>query len=232
MNFKNMETKMKQKIIGYFKTGYSSSPVEIGEEKIKRLIEHECECDYCGKSIFELDDYPVLPGGRDEVICEYCYDEHYRTVCALCEEHVDNDYMSEYFFISKGMSKEVGREMGMYKILKYPFYYGNCVTGFDDFFNDAIEKVSSLNIEECLSVRYSGIECDVFLDRVCSDCAEEYLRKDNFIKAGPATYVLMEKYRDYYNEHTEKKLHSIRQNVIHRRIAFRGLLEQANCVKK
>ncbi|MDR1938261.1 MAG: hypothetical protein LBQ73_07170 [Tannerellaceae bacterium] len=223
---------MKQKIIDHFKTKYQSSPVEIGEEGIKRLIEHECECDYCGQSIFEIDDYPVISVGRDEVICEDCYDEHHRTVCPLCEEHIDNDDMSEYFFISKEISREVHKEMGMYKILRYPFYYGDCVTGFDDFFDSAIEKVSNIDIKECLSVKYSTGKYDVLLDRVCDNCAETYLGKDNFIKAEPATCVLMKKYRDDYKKYTEKQLHSIRWNMIHRRITFRGIIEHANCVKK
>mgnify|MGYP000605216070 CR=1 FL=1 len=53
-------SKLKDKIVNHAKTEYSSSPYEFGDEHIQLIIDHDCECDHCGKSIFELDDFPYV----------------------------------------------------------------------------------------------------------------------------------------------------------------------------
>ena len=150
-------SKLKDKIVNHAKTEYSSSPYEFDDEQIQLIIEHDCECDHCGKSIFELDDFPCVSIERKEVLCEDCYDEEYRTTCPICEESWEIDEMTDYFFISKSNSKEVGKPSGIYKILKRPFYYGDCVTGFDAFFDGAIQKVSDIDIEEVYSILHPRI---------------------------------------------------------------------------
>jgi hypothetical protein len=133
-------SKLKDKIVNHAKTEYNSSPHRFDDAQIQLIIEHDCECDHCGKSIFELDDFPDVSVERKEVLCEECYDEEYRTTCPICEESWEIDEMTDYFFISKTNSKEVGKSPGIYKVLERPFYYGNCLTGFDAFFDDTIQK--------------------------------------------------------------------------------------------
>lgn len=91
-------SKLKDKIVNHAKTEYSSSPYEFDDEQIQLIIEHDCECDHCGKSIFELDDFPCVSIERKEVLCEDCYDEEYRTTCPICEESWEIDEMTDYFF--------------------------------------------------------------------------------------------------------------------------------------
>lgn len=220
---------LREKIISHARTEYNSSPYEFDEEQIQLIIEHDCECDHCGKSIFELDDFPEVSVERKEVLCEECYDEEYRTVCPLCEDSYENDEMTNYFFITKATSKEVGKPIGMYEILKYPFYYGDCLTGFDAFFDDAIRKVSDMDIDEAYSILHPRSNKDILLDCICSCCAEKYLRKDNFIKADSVYCILLEKERHkLFADYTDEKIHRSRQDMIMRRIAFRGILQKYN----
>jgi hypothetical protein len=219
---------MRNKIIEHAKSGYSSSPHEFSDLEISIIIENNCKCAHCGKSIFEMDDFPEVLENEREVLCEDCYDEEYRTYCPLCEDSFEKDDITEYFFISKETSKEVHKPIGMYKILKYPFYYGDCLSGFDDFFDDAIEKVSDLDIQEAYSMINSDNRKDIMLDCICPNCAEKYTRRDFFIKAEPKYCILMKNERNSFSDYTEERLHQIRQDMIHRRITLRGMLQKAN----
>ena len=222
--------KLENKIVNHAKTGYNSSPYEFDQEQIQLIIEHDCECDHCGKSIFELDDFPDVSVERKEVFCEDCYDEEYRTICPICEESWEIDDFTDYFFISKTNSKEVGKPSGIYKILERPFYYGDCLTGFDAFFDGAIQKVSDIDIEEVYSILYPQLNKEnLTLDCICPHCAEKYLRKGNFIRVD-SLYCILQKEQRYqlFADYSDKKIHRIRQDMIHRRITFRGLLQKYN----
>ncbi|MDR1884284.1 MAG: hypothetical protein LBR26_16110 [Prevotella sp.] len=224
---------MKQKILDYYKEHYGSSPVDVDKDEINTLIKHECRCDSCLESIFDLNDYPNVSVERDEVLCEECYDEQYMTRCPVCEESYREDDMTGYFFISKKISKEIHTPPGMYKILKYPFYHQDFVFGFDNFLGGTIEKVSDIDIEEAYSMENPCNGKDIQVDRICPDCARKYLLKNNFIKADSVPCILVKSYRDeYFKKYTDENLHQARQRIIHHRITFRGILQQTNSIKK
>ncbi|MBP1614517.1 MAG: hypothetical protein H6Q13_1965 [Bacteroidetes bacterium] len=220
---------IKEQIRVHAHSGYSSSPHEFTDEQLDFIIAHDSQCDNCGKSIYEMCDFPEVLIDKDELLCEECYDDEYRTTCPLCEEYYEKEDMTDYFFITKDISKQVHKPVGMYKILKYPFYYGDCISGFDAFFDDVIEKVSDLNIEEAYSIINPNNKEEVLMDCICPDCAEKYLRKDYFIKAEPYYCLLMPKERNrLFKDYSDELLHRKRQDMIHRRITFRGLLQKAN----
>lgn len=220
---------MKKKIIEHAKTAYSSSPHEFDEQQIDLIIKHGCNCDNCGKSVFEMNDFPEVLTDKDELLCEECYDEEYRTVCPLCEESCEKEDMTEYFFITKKTSKTVHKPIGMYKILKYPFYYGDCVFGFDAFFDDAIEKVSDLNIKEAYYMHNPNNEKDILLDCICPDCAKRYTRTDFFIKTEPRYCILVKSERNgFFSDYSDARIHKTRQEMIHRHITLRGMLQKHN----
>ncbi len=223
-------SKLKDKIVNHAKTEYNSSPHRFNDAQIQLIAEHDCECDHCGKSIFELDDFPDVSVERKEVLCEECYDEEYRTTCPICEESWEIDEMTDYFFISKTNSKEVGKSPGIYKVLERPFYYGNFLTGFDAFFDDAIQKVSDIDIEKAYSILHPRLNKEnITLDCMCPHCAEKYLRKDNYIKADSLYCILQEKQRNQmFADYSDERIHRLRQDMIHRRITFRGLLQLHN----
>lgn len=217
-----------------FESGYSSSPIEITDEKINQLIESDCKCDYCGKSIFELNDFPeiILPeeGKTGEVMCEDCYDHDYRDICPICEESYDTkDFTSDYLVITEEASRKTRKAPGIYKILQRPFFFGNCVTGFESFFTGAIELVAPIRINEIKKIE-CGPNCqEVGNDVICPDCIKKYVRKDNYFKSTGYPCILFKRYeKDLFKDETPEQLHQQRQWLIHRRITERGMIERGN----
>ncbi len=189
------------------------------------LKKKDIRCDECGiwdSSCIETDD--------NRLLCEDCWiNEHFQMEeCPICEDSWSYESMTEYFFISKDISKEVDKPIGLYKILKRPFYYGDCISGFHAFFDGAIERVSSLNITEVESIRNPRSQKEIMMDCICPDCAIKYTRKYFFIRAEPTYCILMKSEREkLFSEYSDKEIHHIRQELIHRRITFRGMLQQA-----
>lgn len=115
---------MKDKILEHFKTGYGSSPHEISEEEVQLLIKHDCECDDCNKSIFDLDDFPDMDVDKDEVLCEDCYKEEYRDYCPICEEdywknELPDEFPKEPFFYIGTRARS-----GIYHAKEFPVFRG------------------------------------------------------------------------------------------------------------
>lgn len=206
----------------------------MDHDELEFIIKHDCECDNCGKFFFEMDDFPELMIDENSLLCEECYDDEYRETCVVCEESYETKDRSDYFFITQKNTKNAGIPVGMYKALKYPIFYGDCITGFDAFLNDNIEQVSKMDINKIIEIiRGGNDEEQVSADLICPDCAEKYLRKDNFIKAEPFYCILMKKERNkLFKDYSDERLHRNRQDMIHRRITFRGMLQQFNCKKK
>ena len=223
---------MRKKIKQHFAKNYASSPCDVSDQEIDFIIEQDCECE-CGKSIFELYDFPEINIEENELLCEDCYHDRYYEYCPVCEEagHKD-DFISDYFFISKEISKTTKQPPGLYKILERPFYCGDFISGFDDFYDGAIEKVSDMDIQEVGEAR--GVCKDnVKLDCICQSCVEKYTRKDNFINAEHRYSILMESQRySFFADYSDETIHRYRQELIHSNINFRGILEKYNCTKK
>jgi len=113
---------MKEKILKHFKTEYSSSPHPINEDEMQLLIKHDCKCDNCGESIFELDDFPNISTEKSKVLCEDCYSEEYRDYCPICEDsYWKNDLPDEFpkspFYYIGTQSKS-----GIYHALDWPVF--------------------------------------------------------------------------------------------------------------
>lgn len=170
---------MKNKIIKHFKTGYQSSPVTITNREINLLTKTDCECQNCGKSIFDMDDFPNINFKESEVLCERCHTEEYMETCPICEEYYYKPEKKEkqFLIISKEAVKEyqLSVKPGFYKVKKKPFFYGDCITGFDGLFNENIELVREVDINSILFKLYShnGKE-KVTADTCCSDCVNKY----------------------------------------------------------
>ena len=130
-------------------------------------ITHGCEC-----------------GTEASPLCEECYQD-LTDVCPVCEEHftpLDGEDIGlsqtregeEYFFITKATAKVTRKPVGLYHVLEWPFFYGDCVTGFDGFIEGAIEQVNTLDIEDYLDRQYPRIQNTVGTDIICPECAEKY----------------------------------------------------------
>ena len=175
---------MKEKIIDYHENKYSSSPVNISEEEIEIIIKSDCQCSNCGKSIFDMDDYPIIREG--EVYCEDCEIERFFSTCPICSEHYENytEIEEERIIISKETveSERLEVKPGFYKVLSHPIYFGNCITGFEGFFDNAIQLERECDINSMLYKLYphNGEE-QVNMDFCCNDCFEKYTGKTKIV---------------------------------------------------
>lgn len=167
---------------------------------------------------------------------EKCYDIEYRRICPSCEDsyHKD-DENSKHFFITKDLAKDTGMDIGLYKVLKYPFFWGNIVFGFESFFEDRIEKISDLDIVKAKQIEEGNRDYE-YSDFICIECLEKYTRKDNYIYALPYYNILREKKQDdqnaAYSDERKQQIKQIRQRMIHSRISFRGYLQSINTIEK
>lgn len=205
---------------------YSYSQEGYNHFKADRNINFICEC--CGRSIFKYGEYPEHPEDKEyDLLCEDCYTDKYRETCPVCEECYMKDEFTEYFFISKATTREVHMPIGMYKILKYPFYYGDCVTGFDAFFDDSLKKVSDLDIGKASELRgYS--KSDILLDCICPNCLEKYSQKENFASINKGYALFSPKHSSYFSDSTPESIRRGRLNLIHQKINFAGYLQKIN----
>ncbi len=171
--------KKREKLKLHARTKYMSSPVEFTDAELDAIEKNGYECCMCRKSVFQMDDYPAVRDGS--VYCEDCYCEEVLDTCPLCEEHYDPADLGdgEYFFITPSFAKTVHKPVGMYRVLEHPFFYGNCVTGFDDFYDGAIEQVSDFDIEAYLRKVRQRDDITVGIDIICPDCAKKYLEMKN-----------------------------------------------------
>ena len=222
--------KLRQKIIDHAKSRYLSSPHEYSDEELDVIIASDCKCDHCGKSIFDLNDFPEVKDG--EVICEDCYSIEYRTICPICEEEYEKDAETDYFFITKSTTRDARLPIGLYKALERPFFYGDCVTGFDGFFDGAVEQVNDLSIDEFISIKHGRLmreEEDIETDMICPDCAKLYTQYENLMTALPHYLILHPRYdaetRAKYDPVTLRRL---RQRQVNINVTLRGMLERAN----
>lgn len=141
----------------------------------KKLI-----CARCGDEIT-----PGFECGTDErPLCEECYQDM-TNICPVCEEHftpldVEDIGLSrmregeEYFFITRRTAKITRKPVGLYHVLQRPFFYGDCVSGFDGFIEGTVEQVSTLDIENYLDRQHPRIRHTVATEILCPECAEKY----------------------------------------------------------
>jgi DNA-directed RNA polymerase subunit RPC12/RpoP len=222
---------MIKKIKKQYKSGFSSSPIKVTDLEIDFLIKQNCECSRCGKSIFEMYDFPELLIEDDEIMCEECYDENYRETCPICEESYDTkDFVNDFFVLNEEAAKETKKQPGIYRILERPFFFGNIVSGFESFFDSAIKLEIPLRINEYKKIKIDEGCCEVISDNICTECAEKFLRKENYIKSNSTPCILIKRYENdsLFSDYTPEKLKQSRQSLIHKRITCRGIIERAN----
>ena len=128
-------------------------------------------CDHCGRK------FDYMPFQRDgECLCEECHLEENCQTCPVCENYFEpEEGDEELFFITKKTAEATRRPVGLYRVLKHPFFHGNCVEGFEGFFDGAVEQVNDLDIEDHLDKEHPFYEKhSVATDIICPDCAARY----------------------------------------------------------
>lgn len=200
---------MRDKIKEHYKSGFSSSPIEVTEAEIDFIIKNECKCYNCDKSIFEINDFPELLIKDNELRCEECYSEDYRPTCPICENGYDiYDGESEYRIVTEEDANENSEIAGIYR-------------------NDKL--VLPIRINHLKSIRVGDYYCKVYSDDICPECVEKMIRKSNYLNSNDRPCILFKRYKsDLFKDWTPERLKLERQNLIHRRITCRGLIEKAN----
>lgn len=162
----------KQKVIIHAEKNYNSSPCEYTDAELETLIENECACSNCGKSIFDLDDFPVI---RDELVyCPDCERELFMQDCPVCEELFFSPETPEghCFFVSAKNGKALKVKPGLYQVMRFPYQSGDVLFGFDALVQENITLVRAMDIESIL--REIGLKKDVSCECVCPDCVGKY----------------------------------------------------------
>lgn len=198
---------------------YATSKHNVDDSDIDLIIKHNCKCDDCGESIFNMWDYPEILHKNEthyeELLCEECYNESYRDLCVICEESYDTyDGESEYKVIPKEEA-ESDEIPGIYK------HGGWC--------ND-LELVIPIDINQYKRIECGDNCCEVESGYICPDCVDKFIRNNNFIKTGDRLCILMKKYEndEIFKKYSKEELHRKRQKIIHKRITCRGLIQEAN----
>lgn len=157
---------------------FASSPIEYTDEEVNKIINANCECLHCGKSIFNLYDFPNLDDDDYDVLCEDCYDELYLETCECCEETYEpREESIKYFALTPNQISNFGLEMkaGIYKVKNNPFHYGDVVFGFSGIYEEDVELIRECNLDSMLTAIHNTkheLECA----DICNSCAEKYGR--------------------------------------------------------
>lgn len=102
--------------ITYLKEKYSL-------DEIIEFIDKNLECEYCGKFIFDLSDFPEYEDG--ELLCEDCYHDKYYEVCPLCDEYHEtknidlDDFPNSPFFY---YNPNDATKSGVYEVNSLPVF--------------------------------------------------------------------------------------------------------------
>lgn len=220
----------KSEILKHYENEFLSSPVNISDEDLEVLIKSECQCDYCSVHITDMYDFPEI--FDNEVMCEECYKEHNMSICPTCEDYYDTkDGDSGFILVTKELSKDQKIPMGIYKVLKRPFFYGNILSGFESFFNNSLQLVANINIDEYESATTTNYkDGDITSDFICPECVAKYTTfKDYLLKEGKPCILIQNKgfENGLIKEYTPEQLKKVRQLIIHQRINSRGLIQKS-----
>ena len=192
-------------------------------------IETELNCYYCGDPLEGEDLESPFMDDDNEVMCYNCYSEHFEETCPICEEHYyTKDFCSDFFVLAEELAKEVNKIPGIYHVKERPFFYGDVITGFDNFNDDAIELVLKIKINV-----YKKTDCGDYCQEVgtgliCPDCINKFVRDKSYIKSNSIPCILMKKYENdsFYKDYSKEQLSLIRRKTIHERITCRGMVER------
>lgn len=212
----------KLKIKNHYENKFSSSPCEVSDTEIDFIIKHDCECDWCHKSIFDLWDFPELLIKNDELLCENCYEEEYSLICPICENVYDmyddeSEYfrLSEYFILNESDANHEDKIPGIYSS-------DVCLP---------CDLLVPIRINNYAKIRWGMEHYEIESDYICLDCKEKLTMKSNYIKLLGIPCILLKRYENdklLFSNYTKEQIKKMRQNLIDRRITCKGIIENAN----
>lgn len=119
------------------------------------------QCTECDDPLSDEEiEYPTDKG--EGPICTNCECANHHWTCEFCQNCEEDDYIVEIFAVYDGDEAEV--PVGIYRILRRPFYYQGMLGG-GGVFPDCVERVADLP---------QGQECEQPCAFLCRDCAKPY----------------------------------------------------------
>lgn len=165
-----------KEIRDYYLKEFNDNQPDNNEMKI--IISQKCACNNCGKSLFDMDDYPDFTND-DRMLCEHCYQDEYYDTCNICgDSYEKHETVEEHvFYLNEVTAKELGMKVGIYQVLSFPYLYGNIVTGFEGFFDNSIQLLKPINICQIHKfVDYTEPNSGL----ICSCCSDTYSGKTRY----------------------------------------------------
>jgi hypothetical protein len=142
----------------------NGQPHDWSVEEVNLIAEHECMCDFCHTSIFELDDSPTVILEEDRLLCEECHtdeDNGYYFTCAICENSNPVDIKSDnLFYVGVEDACCLSVKSGVYKMLTKHYYERlevNCKKEY---------RLSAKKVKERLGYK----EIPYYTGWVCANC--------------------------------------------------------------
>ena len=157
--------------IDFYKEYEDRNGFDLSDEVKELLEKQDFECDCCGNDSKEtFDDYQVVDDRREEkedvLLCWNCYQDDYLTTCSICEDSFENPETPQetVLYVNECASKEIGRNIGFYQVLKFPYYLSD---GFSmSVFDDTLKQFSSIDLRK---LGYD--DSDMSRSKVCPECA-------------------------------------------------------------
>jgi hypothetical protein len=132
--------------------------------KIKR-------CTWCNSALEgEEIDAPHSYGG--DIICDRCYNEK-AFPCILCQEYMDDQNITHILV----NTDYVGVPKGYYKVIRRPFFHGDCLGINMNVIKSAVQKVKDLIGDEPEGADYLCVECSEKIDKEL-ESLEGYYERD------------------------------------------------------
>ena len=153
------------------------SGYHLDSKEVDVLKRNDYECWQCGKDLIDTWDMSAVRG--KECYCEECYTEQFFSVCNVCEDYYENiDYPveDEHIYIGKELSKEVGYTIGIYKVLSKPYFYGDCITGFDNFFDNSLGLIKAIDLDVFYSFLYRQ-KSEITAGNICPTCVARFTQQ-------------------------------------------------------
>lgn len=155
----------------FFKEYEKWNGFEFSQEEKDYMIEQDYACDTCGNDFRENNDDFVVVEDEDRMICRDCYEDAYQTFCIVCEEMFDDPKSPEetILYVDGEARNQTGLPIGIYQVLKFPFFMCSILGGGYSLFDNSIKQVSNLN--------FKLLGRDIENGKLCPDCFEKYTGK-------------------------------------------------------
>ena len=138
---------------------------KLNEDEVRFVSEANFECQNCGKSVFEMYDFPVTNSNGYKCLCEDCFNDLFTEICQFCGEGYEPKLQTEKHICT--IEDIENFKKGLYKIVPVNFEVPN----MSDDYN--VELVKEVDINKMYKSYYSiDAEYEDTLISICNDCIQ------------------------------------------------------------